>query len=407
MFAPVPRADAQVRADSLTTADTSARTQPREPNDAIPFSPFAQPTYFWMGWPRGAMYEGNINIPVHLWSRTASLSKVGIDRISAGASDCLPRPVVRTLEALSLGVAKPEATSADSATGCTLTFIPHFVIRQLKGGSAPVRTPSFNPNLEFNWYRLSIEDSASRRRTRARSSAGGDTAGSGAPTGALYVSHFRVGHYSNGQSGCLYVHQAYNKQEDECLPHGGQLDTINTTDGSFSTHYLEFGSTVADLFFDRTGAEQRIQTGSFLVRWYPPGWIAKIGGMDGDLARTYGRWTLLASAGQRWRHESVGPLQYRNVRSIVVDGECRLKRPTGYRRNCRGSVEASLNFPGMYGFGFAGRYVFGWDYYNVGYGKPLHNPRSGLFTLGLMLDHSRAITISDRARAREARQARN
>jgi hypothetical protein len=367
LFIPICHASSQAFADSS-----------RFPNDSIPFAPLTHPSYFWAGWPQDAWYEGDVNIPVHLWSRTAALKYP--DHVKADNYDCWPNWIGNVVRRAEQALLPSPGAQRLRATGCTLTFVPHFVLRQLSGGSAPVQTPTFNPAFEWTRYTLYLEDSASvtaRRSVRA-----------GAwRTASLTGLHVRFGHYSNGQSGCLYENQA----PGSCAILPGIPETLNRTDGSFSTHYVEPALTLARLRFDSTGHERRLASITLAVR-HNPGNLADVGGMSDELARTYGRQSVSASSVIRWRAERSRLLRVRTVTNVLLEGECAVERPEPYD-TCRGSAGLSLSFPGMYGFGFAARYVGGWDYYNVGYGEQLRNPGRWRPMFGIVLDHSVPLVI--------------
>lgn len=349
----------------------------RLPNDTVPFAPLIRPSYMWMGWPEGAWYEGDVNLPFHLWSRTETIRYP--DREGPPAYDCLPLWIANAFRKAEGALLGAETLQGRRASGCTLTFVPHFVIRQLAGGSAPVRTPTFNPALEFNVFRLAAEDTAAANARRSER---------GGPwrKARLAAFHLRLGHYSNGQSGCLYE----NQEPDSCATIPGRPERLNRIDGSFSTHYVEPALTLAHLHFDSAGDERRLASATVAMR-YNPAFVSDIGGMDEGLARTYGRQTISASAGLRWRARPNGIVWVRTVTNATLEGECAPERPEPYEK-CRGAAALSVSFPGVYGLGFVVRYVGGWDYYNVGYGEEMRN-RGHWPTLGIILDHSAPVII--------------
>ena len=63
----------------------------------------------------------------------------------------------------------------------------------------------------------------------------------------------------------------------------------------------------------------------------------------------------------------------------------------------RGAIEAYFAFPFAYGLGATARYALGWDSYNLGFENRV--PGSGL-SLGISIDHSRAVTITREATLR-------
>lgn len=357
LFILLHNASAQVPADSSDL-----------PNDSIPFAPLVHPSYFWFGWPDNAWYEGDIGLPVHVWSRTAALRYP--DRVKADVYDCYGAigTLARRVEKAVLG---SSLANTERATGCTITFVPHFVLRQLSGGSAPVQTPTFNPAFEFTRWVMYLDDTATvnaRRAIRGRASRNASLTGT----------HIRLGHYSNGQSGCLYANQ---DPQSSCEVIPGVPETLNKIDGSFSTHYIEPALTFARLRLDSMGHERRLSSLTVGFRQNIPG--ADYGGMSDELARTYGWQSFTASYVRRDRFE-----RWRLVTTFLAEGECARGRPEPYD-TCRGAVGLSASLPAMYGFGAGIRYVGGWDYYNVGYGDRLRNQ----LMIGIVLDHTVPIVI--------------
>lgn len=346
----------------LSAQDPRDRTADNDLSDLIPFAPFLSPSRFWILWPSTAYYEGDVAFPMHLWSRTDAIANVA-------STDTILRQCLG-------GRVQPLRTGDPSVrlvgTGCTFTLVPHFVIRQLSSNSAPVRTPTFNPYMEFNWHVIGY----SRPTQRA----------------VLQTIHVRLAHYSNGQAGCLLTNQDPTRN---CAKNTAIGDTLNRVDGSFSTHYLEAGISRAWLRFDSRGTERiTFPRFSAAARWYPPG-LENAGGMDNDLADIYGRWTIAVSNGYRVRQPRLGFLNFRTVSGIHVDAERAFGRPYQYKR-WRGTAESYVAIPALYGAGVALRYAWGWDYYNIGFGA---DPPGGKWAFGLRFDHTQPITVTPAAAA--------
>jgi hypothetical protein len=370
------------------------------PNDEIPFAPFGPHSRFSIKWPLGSMYEGEMLVPLHLWSRTARIEQVGETQPLLQAGDCIRGYRARPSAAA-------DSTGRGSvASGCTLAFYPHFVIRQLTGESAPVRSPSFNPAFELNYFVIGLDEHRTAGRPLFPMS-GRQVLSILRPillgakpedrTANLLGVHGRLGHYSNGQDRCLYR----NPADSSCVGPGPPA-TLNTENGSFSTHYIEAGATLSAIAFHSSGNERRMAAISGSLRNYPGGAISAVGGMDSDLAETYGRWEGTGTLLFRWRTPPGEGGTFRKAWHLRIDGTCAYTRPPEYE-SCRGSVEGMLSFPGLYGLGVSARYVEGWDYYNTGYGARLANPPSGTPILAIVFDHSRAVTITQAARRLEAR----
>lgn len=349
-----------------------------------------------MKWPRGALYEGDVRIPLSLWSRTSAIRDLGeTDRV-VESSHCRPYGPLRVIRRV-LGNAdtsskdRPSSsTQSSAASGCTLTFIPHFVVRQLSSESAPVQSPTFNPQFAFSYFELTYyPDSANKTKVA-----------SGARllnNAVLQTTHINVGHYSNGQSGCFYATQI-PLPGAECIGSGGVTD-LNTKDGSFSTDYFEYGTTLARLRLDDDLAETRRMSTSALYRWNP-GFLGSVGGMDQQLARVYGRWSIALQTEVKQQSKFVG---YRYAWDIRVGAECASRKYLP----CRGSAYGALTFPALYGFGVFARYVAGSDYYNMGFATKLANGGNvgghSIFPmLGVTIDHTRLITLTKKAATKSA-----
>lgn len=335
------------------------------PGDSVPYAPFAKPSYGWVAWPDSMMYEGDVRVPVHLWSRTRSLQDVDASSTNNLLAACIPLEFLANVARVS---------PARARAGCTVTFVPHFVIRQLSGGSAEVVSQSFNPAFEVNLYLMDLDqDSVSGTDRR----------------GTLLVANYRLGHYSNGQGGCLYRNQVENS-DGSCSFPTGQEPSIGMIDvnGSFSTHYVEVGASGARFALNSEGAEKWLASLEYAFRVYPGGWVASIGGMQDDLAATYGRTGLALSSLVRIQSK-LPYTNIRNTRSLSAEIDCRLLKVVSDWR-CRQGVSAFTTFPGLYGFGFAVRYTGGWDYYNLRYGRNI-GASTRRWSLGVVLDHATRI----------------
>ena len=313
-------------------------------SDVLPFAPLAQPSRFWPAWRylqrpgTNTIYEAETNMAYAIFSKTKGLS-TGV------GSGC---------RRLATGTVK---------SGCTLTFNPHFVLRQLDGGavpSAPVRTPTFNPTLDFTYYRA---------------------APGALSSGHLHAMSIKVGHYSNGSDGCLY--------ENEVTPDCTGIDTtksaaVNLVNGSFSTHFIEASYAFMGIQFDDSGIERFAGFAEGAVRSNPGGWVTALGGMDSRLAQLYGRTSVRARVGARWRTEG---LKVHPVLTLAAESEWFPGRAAALQRS-RQSIELLVSTPHLYGLGIAGRYIRGADYYNIAFAAK----QPSRVNLGLVFDHTRAVT---------------
>jgi len=258
-------------------------------------------------------------------------------------------------------------TSYDKAGlgSAALAFLGSFSmmsnVRQLDEESAPVRSPSYMPRLRITAVRTGSIPFIVDRATRQ------------------WVADFTVGHYSNGQSGCLYEQQ----MGPECqLPDGIPDDDLRVRrGGSFSSHYLELGVARRWLWWDdsylggttRRGAKHVLAVFGRSRDYRALSGVG--GGMDRDLGRLYG-----------WRRQRVG-LEYAREASPAnfFAGQSWLQ---GWVEHSRGtaravsglrvSVEAGHSFDRVGGTGLFVRYYNGHDDYNAAFTTPLNVVQVGL-----------------------------
>lgn len=337
--------------------------------DPEPFAPLAGASKLWAFWPKGTYFEGDPMLPLALRSRTAR---------------------VRTIP-------EDSRNGSWSAWGNTLSIIPRFTFRQSDAKSvrsAPVLTPTFNPYAEFSAIRLSTRAGTERRRLFP-------SFDDSSRIGSIVALQLRVGHYSNGQVGCLYA-AATPDTLGNCsrVPAGA---TLNIRDGSFSTHYVEGSVAPGWLWFDANLAE-RVMMGIAVAARHNPSFLAGAGGMNTELADAYGRTSVSLRAEFRMRTDrNFGyytwlrpswPMVFR----VVGEAQQFLCRASAYAATAR-SFEVSVAFPRAYGLGAVVRYQAGPDYYNVAFGTPIKRPLS----VGLMFDHSQPIALTRAAKSRTSR----
>jgi hypothetical protein len=388
-------------------------------NDETPFRVLAEPSYAWALWPDSAYYEGNIRIPVVFWSRTKQIGER--DSVSFATAGWFPVSMMRSC----FGRAR-RLEGIDIATtrrhGCTFTFTPHFVVRQTEHESAPVRTPTFNPTLEWNLYTLFIDrDTDTRLRAldrlasnqpietamQIRADSGRKLPGATLP---MVTAHLRFAHYSNGQSGCSYASQSLNPATGRCEPNATVGDELNYVDGSFSLNYAEVGASYSLMRFDGEGSQRRGITGSASYKFHiKEGTRLGFGGLNDEFQREYGIGLATGSLEYRlnWPFDErrrltnsklSAPIDFlarqRMTFRLRAGGECSPGR--GRDGKCWGEVVGLWTLPALGGMGVAGRYVNGWDYYNIAFPRQV-SPR---WSIGLTIDHSSAMTITRHARDR-------
>lgn len=215
---------------------------------------------------------------------------------------------------------------AFASDGLAVTATPKTLLRMYNLSSLPIRTPTFNPQIRlYYWGRLP----RSRQWRTAISLA--------------------FAHHSNGQAGPFF---------------SGDSVTLNTTDGSFSTDYLEATAHVI-------GASPR--TGS--TGWLSIGVRKHVAGLTEDAelraaGSRYGRHRLLASTKGLIPVALFGFAPRLDI-EYLIDGQ-----PGRMRWIFAPSVSTVLRLRSPIGV-FVGGY-FGQDYYNIWYGQTLRIVRFGL-----------------------------
>lgn len=369
-------------AAAQVTAAIDSTRRARRLTDVQPFSLLARPSHIVfletragdvLGWPDSAYYEGDVRIPAYMYSRTSALRSFVRQERQKRSSGCL------LVHARDDGEQPASGRRSWRASGCTMSFTPHFVVRQLSDESATVRRPSFNPALDFSYYRLYAHGDSTRDTPPLDDGV------------HLVAASARAAHYSNGQSGCFYAAQTL-EPDQRCTPAMRGPDRLNTLDGSFSTHYLEGALTYGRLWINREGFDRTLAYVSLAERWYPN---VGAGGMDGVLAELYSR-TNTSLLGDL-RHTYVfaprwlsSRFHHRQTVNVGVEGDLPAHRPDGWPRH-RGAVYASLSTPGAYGLGVIVRHAWGWDYYNIGFRDRV---TSGLH-FGLVIQHAAPVFFGE------------
>ncbi len=254
-----------------------------------------------------------------------------------------------------------ELRSASGEWVLSAVLTPHIRLRMLNEASSPVIPPSFMPKLTLQLLHL-------RRLPRPE----------GAKLRALGVgAHLAVGHYSNGQTGCLYANQTGT--DPDCTPAEGSLP-LNETTGDFSTNFIR-GESHARLVL---GLDADSQTAWVLGAHAALELNSRLGpgGITEQLRAVYG----------------VGHLQLQAEAERLWYGH-RFQLSAGVSRPLGGAegqgdtflFEAAVMPRWAAGFGLCARYVHGRDYYNILFLQPVR-----LFQFGL------AFELGPGARVREA-----
>jgi hypothetical protein len=253
--------------------------------------------------------------------------------------------------------------------GWQLSTTPMVRLRLFNEESSPVRTPSYMP-------KATVQIASLRNVSRADES--DEEEFSRGPVEMWLIDVIPFGHHSNGQNGCLFTSQS-RQAGDECVESARpQSSAINTTDGSFSTNYIQAMVQYGRLYLDSelapeteyaTRREWRAGAG-FQVN--PEGYVA--GSIDHSLSELYGPTRILfegmVAARDRWR---CGRLEADVHLQYIVDA------PAGVPAFTTRAETACL--PRAWGgTGLFVRFYRGQDYYNLGFAERISRLQFG-FTL--------------------------
>lgn len=277
-----------------------------------------------------------------------------------------------------------QSDAKPTARGFRFFVTPVFIVRQLKDSSSAVRTPSFNPRLSADWFRLTALD----QRLTAHNP----------EFGWLRIDGLRLtlAHHSDGQAGCFLEGQTPTKpgsfEADDCSapPDTGQLRT-NAANGDFSTTYLSLmlhetwlahGQRTPWSFGAAVSGDWEFPKGSGMwgalpdiERQFYGGWRARVQtdvanatlpSCDDSRGWCFLRGRARLSAMYEWAPRHLGPLA------------SRLPEPIPHFRSY---WDVSYTFDGLHGVGAFVRRVDGQDYYNIGF---VHNRTATL--LGVTMD---------------------
>ena len=225
--------------------------------------------------------------------------------------------------------------------------------------SNPVRTPSFilRP-LYFQAFRL----------WRSRTRPGGERF-------RLFGVGVGGAHYSNGQSGCTFEGETYDRERDDCLI---TYSTVyaekrpNLVDGSFSTNFFQLDASFRWGQLDGAAVLRRQFTVRLKGEYHPLEFLK--GGLAQSLAEEWGQ--KLTGAGISFEKRC-------DSGTLLVDlwGQ---RRFGGVKSGYAAQLEVAWLLHRAENFGFFGRVHWGSDYYNIHYGNT-----DTFFQLGLMWDPGR------------------
>lgn len=245
----------------------------------------------------------------------------------------------------------------------SISFTPLIRLRMFDGPSSPVRTPSFMPKFDGQYFWL--------RRMEEGNDESGEWNEALAARSPIRIHGLQatLGHHSNGQEGCLFAEE--EGLDGDCrLPPGVERATINRDDGSFSTNYLRLMAYRMD-WHSKDGRLKRSQTLGLGVEIHPEGFGP--GGVSQDQLDLYGDLRLLTSFERVWRTEKTKRII--DLQTAYIAGKRDLE---GGVCDCFVSLEGSWSWDELGGWGVFARYVHGQDYYNLSFVEELSKIQVGI-----------------------------
>lgn len=217
-------------------------------------------------------------------------------------------------------------------------------VRMTNEPSTPIRTPSYEPRLRLQVFRLSAPRVSGDRATRL--------------LGALELA---AAHYSNGQKGCALADHLRGSgfSDFDCIPQTDPPSTeLNVLDGSFTTNYL--GASLAGRWTSLPaagGPATWTASATAGLEWHVPCRFA--GCMDPPMRARYGevvtRWSVevdrLLVRGRAWRFPLVGPVPVDARLRATAMGRLHFSSASGRFGDVTLETALVQRYPGGFGVG--------------------------------------------------------
>jgi hypothetical protein len=236
-----------------------------------------------------------------------------------------------------------------AARSWSFSFTPMVRLRMFSTRSNPVRTPSFMPKFNLQFFWASLIDPSLRLDS---------------PVRIVALNAVPWGHHSNGQEGCLYTDQTMDANgncSDGVIPPGTRR-TTNKLNGTFSTNYFRVWSSYRHMRLDENLRANQMCTFTLGVEGNPqpfgPGTIPNEQKVLYPTMRIISSVELSARAFQKsWFNGRMsGSAQVEYLRTVA---------PHLSPWTFTGEVSQTLQRLG--GWGLFLRYYHGMDYYNLGF----------------------------------------
>ncbi len=266
--------------------------------------------------------------------------------------------------------------SGESGPVFTFSFSPMVRLRMLTTDSNPVRTPSYMPKVDFQffWVKMAYREAISSGGNVIENLDGAHIVGT----------TVTAGHHSNGQDGCLFGSSELIDGDSDCLTDDIDLadpdwKSLNKKNGSFSTDYLAVAAhyrydSLVDVKDDFRQVKQSFGA-TLRYEYHPPWFPSWLGAIEEPLQTLYGMHKL-GVHGEYSRHVTFSAdsdcafLRAGGLLKAVVAADFSLDSGKGVPWH-RVHVEGSLSTDYLGGWGLFVRYVNGQDHYNLSFHESL------------------------------------
>lgn len=241
-----------------------------------------------------------------------------------------------------------------AARSWSFSFTPMVRLRMFSTRSNPVRTPSFMPKFNLQFFWASLIDPSLRLDS---------------PIRIVALNAIPWGHHSNGQEGCLYADQTMDANgdcSDGVLPPGTRR-TANKLNGTFSTNYFRVWGTYRHMRLDDLDPDQQLRANQMCTFTL---------GVEGN-PQPFGPGTIPNEQKALYptmRIISAVELSWREFRKSWFNGRMSGTAQVEYLRTVAPhlspwtfSGELSQTLHRLGGWGLFVRYYRGMDYYNLGF----------------------------------------
>jgi hypothetical protein len=259
-----------------------------------------------------------------------------------------------------------------AARSWSFSVTPMVRLRMFSTRSNPVRTPSFMPKFNLQFFWASLIDPSLRLDS---------------PIRIVALNAIPWGHHSNGQEGCLYTDQTMDANGsclDGVLPPGTRR-TTNKVNGSFSTNYFRIWGAYRHMRLDDRDPDGQLRANQMCTftlgvesnpQSFGPGTIPK------EQKALYPTMRIISAVELSWREFRQSWLNGRMSGAMQVEY---LRTVAPHLSPWTFSAELSRTLQRLGGWGLFLRYYRGMDYYNLGF---LDDTR--YVHLGLVFDAARS-----------------